>query len=131
MAEPTLSSAKNPGAMATTVRKFEEAFNAGDPRRAVREAYADDARLLPPGAPLIMGREHIAEFWHTARAQMRIDRVKIKTVELDVRGDWAHEIGQAALFLAGGQEVVCKYVLVWKKVDGAWRWFIDIWNMDA
>lgn len=121
----------SPGGIATTLRRFEEAFNAGDPRRAAQEAYADDARILPPGAPMIVGRENIAEFWHTAAQQLRIQRVKLETAELSVHGDWAHEIGQATLSLAGGQEVACKYVVIWKGVDGSWKFAIDIWNMDV
>ena len=126
-------SAQQPGneGMAAAIRKFEEAFNAGDPRRAAREVYALDARILPPGAPMVAGREHIAEYWHAAAQQMRIQRVKLETAELAVHGDRAHEIGQATLSLACGQAVVCKYVVVWKRVDGAWYWLIDIWNMDA
>lgn len=117
--------------IATTLRRFEEAFNAGDPRRAAREAYTDDARILPPGAPMVKGRENIAEFWHAAAQQMRIQRVKLETLELNAYGDWAHEIGQATLSLDGGHEVECKYVVIWKTVGGSWRFAVDIWNMDV
>ena len=40
------------------------------------------------------------------------------------------ELRRADLALGGGQEVAVKYVVYWKQEDGAWKWHVDIWNMN-
>ena len=35
---------------------------------ALDQVYTADARILPPGAPMIEGRPHIKEFWKQAIA---------------------------------------------------------------
>ena len=32
---------------------------------------------------------------------------------------------------ANGQHVTPRYLIVWKKEDGVWRRYLDIWNMDT
>jgi ketosteroid isomerase-like protein len=52
------------------------------------------------------------------------------SVDLEVAGEMAHEIGEAHLTLGSGT-AVAKYVVVWKKADGQWRLHRDIWNTKA
>ncbi len=111
-----------------TNRHFEKAFNAGDIIGAVEGVYTREARVLPPDAPMVRGREDIAQFWTAAVEQLGIQRVELSTVELDVQGDHAHEIGRATLTLGADQRVDVKYVVVWRQEEGRWRWHIDIWN---
>jgi ketosteroid isomerase-like protein len=58
--------------------------------------------------------------------------VKLETLELEVAGDMAHEVGEATLGLepktGTSATVVVKYVVVWKKAGGQWRLHRDIWN---
>ena len=115
-------------AIDATNRKFEAAFNAGDPGRAAREVYTENASILPPDLPMVQGRENIAEFWVGAAAQLAVTSVRLSTVALEVHGDVAHEIGKASLTLAGGQLVDAKYCVFWAQVGGEWRWHADIWN---
>ena len=118
-----------PAEMEATMRKFEALFNAGEAVRAAREVYTRDSWVVPPGAPLSNGVENVANFWATAAQQMGVRNVKLATLVLKVYGDWAHEIGEATLSLENEQTVVARYVMVWKKEDGEWRWDIDIWNV--
>ncbi len=111
-----------------TNRRFEAAFNAGDPARAAREVYTRDARILPPGAPMMQGIDNIEQFWPAAAQQLGIERIQLETVDLDIDGTTAYEIGRGTLTLSNGQAVVAKYVVVWKEEDGDWRWHVDIWN---
>ena len=113
--------------------RFEDGFNRGDPASAARQFYTRDARILPPGAEIVQGRDRIAEFWAAAAAapQMGVRRVELSTLDLQPLGDWVYTIGRAMLTLAGGQRVTPKYVVVWKQEDGAWRRHVDIWNMDT
>ena len=114
-----------------THRRFEDAFNHGDAAGAARQLYTRDARILPPGAEIVQGRDRIAEFWAAAAPQMGVQRVELSTLDLQALGDEAYEIGRATLTLAGGQRATPKYVAVWKYEDGAWRRHVDIWNMDT
>ncbi len=109
-------------------RRFEAAFNAGDFAGAAREVYTADARVLPPDAPLVRGLDAIAGFWTAAAAQLGARRVQLTTNDLEVLGDVAHEIGSATLTVAGDQQLQAKYVVLWKREQGEWRWDVDIWN---
>ena len=115
-----------------THRRFEDAFNRGDAAGAARQLYTRDARILPPGAAMVDGRDRIVEYWAAAAAapQMGVRRVELSTLDLQPLGDGAYEIGRATLTLAGGQRVSPRYVVVWKQEDGVWRRRLDIWNMD-
>jgi ketosteroid isomerase-like protein len=129
------STAQDPAAVRHGIdgsnRRFEEVFNRGDAAGAAREVYTRDARILPPGAAMLQGRESIAEFWAGAVQQMGIRRVELSTVDLQPVGEQAIEVGRARLTVSSGEEATAKYVVVWKQEDGRWRWDVDIWNMDS
>src|SRR5262249_10482934 len=116
-----------------THRRFEDAFNRGDAAGAARLLYTRDARILPPGAETVQGRDKIAEYWAAAAAapQTGVRRVELSTLDLQPLGDGAYEIGRATLTLANGQRVRPRYFVVWNHEDGAWRRREDIWNMDT
>lgn len=114
-----------------TNRRFETLFNGGDPAAAAQAVYTRDARILPPGAAMIAGRDGIAQFWTGAAKQLGVSRVVLSTVDLQPLGDAAYEIGRAMLTLANGQSAEAKYVVIWRQEDSRWRWHVDIWNMDA
>jgi ketosteroid isomerase-like protein len=58
--------------------------------------------------------------------------VKLDTLDLEITGDAASEVGEPALSLEAEpgkrQTAVIKFVVVWKKIDGQWRLHRDIWN---
>jgi ketosteroid isomerase-like protein len=112
-----------------TNRRFEDAMNRQDAAGAAQAVYTKDACILPPGAAIVRGRDAIARFWTQAAAQMGVRSVQLSTEQLDISGDHAHEIGRATLS-AGGGEATAKYVVIWKKEDGQWKWHVDIWNMN-
>jgi uncharacterized protein (TIGR02246 family) len=118
-------------AMDETNRGFEAAIRAGDAAGAARATYTREARILPPGAPMVEGREAIAEFWAAVTRQLGVTGVALETVEVQPMGDGAYEIGRGTLTLGGGQQATVKYVVVWRQEDGRWRWHVDAWNMDA
>jgi ketosteroid isomerase-like protein len=109
-------------------RRFVEMFNQGTPGRAAEQVYTADARLLPPDAPIVEGRDAAIKFWETAAQQLGIRTVQLTTVSLDIVGNFPYEIGHADVNLQSGQQVRFKYVVIWKQEDGRWRWHVDIWN---
>ena len=98
---------------------------------ALDQVYTVDARILPPGADLIEGREKIMGFWQAAVAGMKVQDAKLVSVNAHLAGDSIIEVGRAKLFLPEGQSAEVKYVVEWKQEGGAWKWHTDIWNMNA
>lgn len=95
---------------------------------ALDRVYTANARILPPGAPMIEGREAIKGFWGQAIAGLGLKSVKLAIVEAEMAGDTVVEIGSADLTVGDGSIVTVKYVVHWKQEDGTWKWHVDIWN---
>lgn len=96
--------------------------------RAAAALYSEDALLLPPDAPIIMGRAAIAEFWSEAVPALGVKGAQFTTIDVTSSGDMAVEVGTVRLELEAGA-VVVKYVVAWKRGgDGVWRLHRDIWN---
>jgi uncharacterized protein (TIGR02246 family) len=90
--------------------------------------YTDNAKVMPPDAPIVTGKKAIEEFWRAAATALGLTDVTLKTVDLEVTGDTAYEVGEANLKLGSGQAKL-KYLVVWQRGgDGRWRLHRDIWN---
>lgn len=102
---------------------------------ALLDIYTRDARILPPGAQMIFGREAIQKFWTDLIQSANATSAVLTTVELMPAGDGAVEIGKATLTLAppGQAEIQMdvKYVVYWREEDGHWKWHVDIWNPNS
>ena len=106
------------------------AFNNGD-AAAVAALYTEDAYVLPPGSAMVKGRAAIEAFWRQAAQQM--SDAKLATIDvLPLGRSAAREIGTVTLKTKSQppQEVVGKYVVVWRKIGREWKLATDIWNAD-
>ena len=117
-----------------TIEKLNDAwtaaFNKGD-AAAVAALYTEDAYVLPPGSAMVKGRAAIEAFWRQAAQQM--SDAKLTTVDvLPLGRSAAREIGTVTLKTKSQppQEVVGKYVVVWRKIGRDWKLATDIWNTD-
>ena len=117
-----------------TIEKLSDAwtaaFNKGD-AAAVATLYTEDAYVLPPGSAMVKGRAAIEAFWRQAAQQM--SDAKLTTVDvLPLGRSAAREIGTVTLKTKSQppQEVVGKYVVVWRKIGRDWKLATDIWNTD-
>jgi uncharacterized protein (TIGR02246 family) len=92
--------------------------------------YAEDGRVLAPGAEPVSGQAGIEQFWQGALGQ-GLTGGSLSTVFLEEHGDLAVEEGRYEL-RAGDQVVdTGKYVVVHRRQsDGSWKFGIDIWNSD-
>lgn len=110
--------------------EFEAAFNAGD-GAAVGALYTPDAAVLPPGGARVDGRDAIAGFWAEAIESGLAD-LDLVVVEVIETGDSALDVGTLTLTAPGEGDqrvtVAAKYIVYWKKIDGAWYLHRDIWN---
>jgi len=103
------------------------AFNKGD-GAAVAGMYAEDAYVLPPGAEIVKGRAAIEAFWKQAVQQF--GDAKLTAIDvLPLSRSAAREIGTVTLTTkAPSQQIVGKYVVLWRKVGRDWKLATDIWN---
>ena len=111
-------------------RGFCAAVAIGDIEGAAREIYTEDALILPPGAPMVRGRDSIVAFWREAAREMELREVQLSTIELRQAGDFVHQVGRAVID-AGGATLRGKYTLLWRQENGRWKWHIDCWNLDS
>jgi ketosteroid isomerase-like protein len=118
-------------AVRKAVQEGNQRFGASVARRdyvSLAALYTEDARLLPPDAPIIVGRKAIRDFWASAIPSLGFVGATLNTLDLEASEDAACEVGEALLDLATGRMTV-KYVVVWRKgQDGSWRLHRDIWN---
>jgi uncharacterized protein (TIGR02246 family) len=107
-------------------RAFIKAFLQGN-ATAVANLYTRDAQVIAPGAPVARGRPAIAAFWKTS-IDSGIKDVVLETGEVESAGDLAYESGDVRLVAKDGAISTARYLVVWKRVDGAWLLHRDIWN---
>ncbi|MGH8209848.1 MAG: YybH family protein [Steroidobacteraceae bacterium] len=105
-------------------------FNRGDAVRAAAN-YANDAQILPPGHLAIEGKHAITAFFKS-----NIDKylsLGNYTAWSAVRGDLAIEQGvyNVRNVRVGENVESGKYIRVWKKVDGTWKLYRDIFSPDS
>ena len=102
---------------------------------ALDQIYTTDARILPPGAPMISGREAIKTFWSNLIQSVNATSAELASIDVMPTGDGAVEIGRATLTVGPeGQartELQVKYVVYWRQEDGRWKWHVDIWNQNS
>jgi ketosteroid isomerase-like protein len=102
---------------------------------ALDDIYTRNARILPPGAPMISGREAIKKFWSDMVQSANATSAALASVDVMPVGDAAVEIGKATLTVEPpGQpaaQMEVKYVVYWQQEDSGWKWHVDIWNSNS
>lgn len=97
----------------------------------IANAYTLDGKIMPPGAGIIEGREAIKKRWILPEGLQTIYH-KITPVEIIIQNYHAYDHGyyEGTTKRKDGSEVSWKgkYVIIWKKVDGEWKMYLDIWN---
>ncbi len=108
---------------------FETKVVEGRDFSALSKVYTADARILPPGADILSGLDHITAFWQQAITTMNVKSLKLTTVDLQIAGDTALEVGTAEMTTdLPTSPTLLKYVVGWKKDSEGWKWQTDIWN---
>jgi ketosteroid isomerase-like protein len=102
---------------------------------ALDEIYTSNASILPPGAPMISGREDIKKFWSDLIQSVNAKSAVLSSVDVMPSGDGLVEIGRATLTIQPqGQpesQLAVKYVVFWRQEEGRWKWHVDIWNQNS
>ncbi len=102
---------------------------------ALDNIYTAGARILPPGAPMVSGREAIKKFWSDLVQSVNAKSAVLFSVDVMMEGEGIIEIGKAVLTAEpAGQppaQMDVKYVVYWRAEGGSWKWHVDIWNANA
>jgi ketosteroid isomerase-like protein len=114
---------------------WDKSYNAGN-ADSILERYADDAVLMPPGAPAVNGaaamKEYLKKDMTEAAAGGVVLAIDTSRAALAVSGDFAWRSGTFALRDRNGATLdTGKWLEVWRKADGKWRIVRDIWNTDT
>ncbi len=114
-------------AIAAANGRFMAALAKGD-AGGVAALYTASARILPPGSRAIGDPAGLKAFWASAMA-MGIKRLELETLEVELHGDTAIEMGSAKIYGPSGDVIDDgKYIVVWKRESGEWKLHRDIWN---
>ncbi len=107
--------------------EFMAAFDAHDAAR-LTAVYSSDATLYPPQSEAITGAENIQAFWQ-AGFDAGLGSGVIHTDTATAYGDTAIENGTFEIYAADGSLIdKGKFIGIWKKVEGVWKFHNDIWN---
>ena len=111
-----------------------KAYNAVD-AKAISALYAEQAVLLPPGAPAANGNAAIRAYLAKDMAESAKAGVTFSLspkTDVGVSGDLGWESGAYAVKAKSGATVEAgKYLTVYKKTGGKWLIIRDTWNSDA
>jgi len=108
-------------------KKMMEAFANGD-TTTLFDFYTTDAKLFPANSGILDGKDAIGKFWNATR-QMGVMKVNFETTTALKFGDLAIEEGNYSLFVPNDIMVdQGKYIVTWKKENGTWKVYRDIWN---
>jgi uncharacterized protein (TIGR02246 family) len=112
---------------------WEKAYNGGK-TNAVAALYAEDAVLLPPGAPGVKGKAAILAFMAKdmagSKAAGAVFVVDPKT-DVGVSGAMGWESGVYKVTVKGAVVDSGKFLSVSRKKDGKWLYIRDTWNSDG
>lgn len=109
-----------------------EALNFGEEIRrgdsiALASHYASDAIVMPPNSEMVQGN-NIAGLWGGV-LRMGVKDFKLTITDITGDGDLYVETGNYEVFGAENKSLdKGKYVAVWKKENGNWKMYRDIWN---
>lgn len=112
------------------IEQFSTNYVSGDIESLV-DSYTFDGKIFPGRTKIIEGKEKLLKFW-TPRKGNKTTRHKVTPTEIKIVKKTAYDFGyyegtsqneKGEIFEFSG-----KYVIVWKKIKGEWKIYLDIWN---
>jgi ketosteroid isomerase-like protein len=108
---------------------FKEEIKKGD-SIALAAHYGSDALVMPPNSQPVKGND-IAGLWGGA-IRMGVKDFNLDITDISGGGDLYAETGNYEMFGADNKSLdKGKYVVVWKKDNGNWKIYRDIWNSNT
>jgi uncharacterized protein (TIGR02246 family) len=102
---------------------------------AIANTYTSDATFMPPNMAAARGQGAIRTSWSGFLGQFSSTDITLTPDDVQQSGNLAVETGRYMVHVVpkGTATPVTdsgKYVVVWKKVDGRWKIYRDIFNSD-
>jgi uncharacterized protein (TIGR02246 family) len=119
------------GAIDQTNARVMEAFKAGD-AAAIAGMYTENAKMLPPDATEVAGRDAIQQFWQ-GWLDDGLKNLTLEAIDVEADGDLAYEVGNFSIEAPAENDVMAtatgNYLVVWKRTSGGdWQLHVDTWN---
>ncbi len=93
--------------------------------------YTTDATLLWPDLPAVQGTSGIRQAWNALHAEVPEMVISFTSKQIDLSGDGHLAVDYGVVTLRespGGDPLLAKYLVTWKKVNGEWKVLYDAWN---
>ena len=108
---------------------FEEDIKKGD-SNALAAHYGAEAMVMPPNSEPVKGND-IVHLWGGA-IKMGVKDLKLNITDIAGGGDLYSETGTYEMLGAENKSLdKGKYIVVWKKDNGNWKIYRDIWNSNV
>ncbi len=109
---------------------FSKAYMDGDINTLVH-MYTEDGKIFPNNRKIMAGKADLLSYW-TIPDGVKILHHKVTPSEINIENDTAYDYGyyEGKTLTKDKKEVSWqgKYIIVWKKIDGDWKIYLDIWN---
>lgn len=98
---------------------------------SIVNSYTADAKIFPNNMKILTGKEAILKYW-TLPVGISTTYHKLMPEEIKIIGDEAYDYGyyEGTTQKADGSESSWKgkYVVIWRREEGVWKMYLDIWN---
>jgi ketosteroid isomerase-like protein len=135
-----LSSCNNANSSKTAEKENKPNFDLKVAKKEIEEAnqnfmdsvglansYTTDAKFMSAGAPAVVGRENIQHAMSDI-VKSGITKVDLRLKEVFGTEELIAEEGELTLYVKDEAVAEEKYIVLWKKEDGKWKLFRDIFN---
>jgi uncharacterized protein (TIGR02246 family) len=132
--KPAASRAEEEASLRSTDIAWSEAAGKRD-AEAVAGFMTDDGSTLPPNEPILTGKDAVRKGWQDMLS-LKDSEVKWEPTQVQVSqsGDMGFTTGTYTLTFtdSSGSKVYDKgkYLVMWKKVDGKWKCYLDMYSSD-
>jgi ketosteroid isomerase-like protein len=124
--EPTFNLATAKAEIEVANTEFKVLFAATD-SVGLANLYTQDAKFMNNGAPAVTGRKNIQSAL-SGILKSGVSSVNLVTIDVWGTDNLITEEGELSLFVDEDVVYQGKYIVLWKKVDGKWKLFRDIFN---
>ena len=108
--------------------QFGTAFAKGD-SAVIVALYDEEAEVYPPNMKAFENRKDMGSL-ATQIPKMGISNTRLEAKEVLGGPDYAIEVGSYKMGDSTKDIDNGKYIVIWKKEDGKWKMYRDIWNSD-
>lgn len=98
---------------------------------ALVNLYTTDGKIFPNNRMIMAGTSDLKKYW-TLPEDVKTLHHKVTPDEIHIENDIAYDYGyyEGKTLTKDQKESAWrgKYLIVWKKVEGDWKIYLDIWN---